>query len=186
MLITPAAFVIGLIMGTYIKPFLNFFRNIDADFESDVEVLDLLSAAIVDNGVDRALLLVATNGGENIKLGSHKYASILLEPANSLKPYSKPMFQKYSLDEEYIRMLAKVKNDGHVVLLTQDMPEGILKRRFNADKITCGLIFLVKSTATQFFYLSFSTKDPMLTMLDRHGPHYADIEAKVNTIRNLF
>lgn len=164
------------------------------NMQHNAAIAGLLNRVVLDTPIDRALLLVARNGGE------YKYGSVMLEIDSNNVPEIKGDFKDYPLDRQYINMLNDLKEKGALVIATEQISDGsYLKRRYTVDGIKGTYLFFlaeVKNTGfwhrivklfskrylyKRIYYLSFtSISDAMFAR-----EVVTSLEAKANNVKNL-
>lgn len=150
----------------------------------DIHVYRLLENVVEITPCDRALVLVLHNGGGKILAGSPKYSSALYESCSTnIAPIIKD-FQAFEIDIDYTILIEQVKSRKMVLLMTSDMKEGMLKRRYETDGITAAIVVSLEETPNRYYYASFSTVgDPNVFMA---SANFARIETAVNQLRRRF
>lgn len=158
-----------------------------------------MSRIVHDTSVDRAIVLVAENGGLN------KYGTILAEiHSNKTVPVMNE-FVRYKLDRDYLQMLEELIDTKTIFLKTSEMKPGFLKHRYEHDKITHGIVYMIYEGREsginhlinlfisrlfrkvylfrRIYYVSFTSKSEkaFYTQAD-----FMIIQSEVNKIINLF
>lgn len=147
----------------------------------EMKIRALLREITLLGGVDRAIVFQAHNGGNKFVVGVQKYASILWEPPATAIPPVKETFQKVKLDNDYLELLYKTTLQNVVILDTEIMAHGLLRKVYESDNIKGSLVFFLISTDFCIYYMSVSTKHDinMLTV----PVTYSKIQLFVNEIK---
>lgn len=144
----------------------------------------LLQEAIDGSVIERALILKLHNGGGKLYMGIPKYTTVLHERIVPDIRHSKPDFQYYPIDHEYMLLMQRILTEEVVVLITSEMPEEMLKRRYEADGITVSVVFTISETDAGLYYGSFSTRGDANEFLS--NVNYSSIETFIHRLRLKF
>lgn len=149
-----------------------------------VQTRDVLEHLITTTATERALLLAMHNGGGPILAGGHTFASAIHEAKEAHIASVMAEFQGFEVDPHYLTVIHQLEERRTILLRTHDMPESMLRRRYEADGITAALLFKIEDTPYRYYYASFSTTR---SEVDFTSPaNYARIEAAINRLRTLY
>ena len=148
------------------------------------EVRLVLLESVYKTDAANALLLHMHNGGPELSAGVRIYSSVLDEaPEDSALSVMK-VWQRYEVDRDYREMMQRMRQDGFIVLCTKDMPEGVLRRRYESMGVTCSVVFWLLETTGGPYYLSFPTRaDDCNDYIG--GSDFSHLEGCANQIRNI-
>ena len=117
---------------------------------------EILSDAVARTTASNALLFHVHNGTNFLTAGGKIYSSVVEEAPSDLLLSAFKEWQQVLVDFPYIELLRRLKDQQSVFLRTQDMPEGLLKMRYEAMGIKGSIVFMVYSgTKGGFYYASY-------------------------------
>jgi hypothetical protein len=199
-----AAVAIVFLMGGASKEMINAIRDIaktwisakkkaDSAAERPIDVIGdvhstytLLNELLAGVTAERVLLMRAENGGNIPTIGKELTSSIVYEVFSDGGHAIRENWQKQALDDAYVWMLKRVSTDGHVELLTSDLPEGIFKTFQKRHGVCAAHVWGVYSTEGAYYYLSIAFKsiDHVPSVSD---PSYRDqVRVTIGKIGGLF
>lgn len=144
----------------------------------------LLQEAVDQSAIDHALIFKLHNGGGKLYMGIPKYTTVLHERlVPEIRP-SKPDFQSYPIDHEYMLLMQRILSEKIVMLVVKDMPDSMLKRRYEADGLTVSVEFAINETDAGLYYGSFSTRGDLNEFLS--SANYTLIESYIHRLRLKF
>lgn len=150
-------------------------------FHKDVR-LTLLDAVRTTDACN-AVLLHMHNGGPAMAAGMRQYSSVVEEAPREAAFSALIDWQSVFVDREYREMISELQEKNALRILTAEMEDGLLKRRYEAMGVTATDIFWCYETPGGPYYISFPTnsKNPLEYI---GGPDFAKIEGINNRIRN--
>ena len=107
-----------------------------------VEIQEYIEEFVIEHSADRITVLRLENGGGVPQLGTTQHISIIYEAINknnSIDPI-KSDFQNYTIDAAYQKLMMQVITIDHVVVITDDMDDGILQKVYKAHGINKSII----------------------------------------------
>ncbi len=136
-----------------------------------------------DLPVSRAHLIQCKNGGGIPKRGSDLNITVRYENATSALPFIRDRVRAMPTDTPYEQMLGHMMSEGFVVLRTDALSDGWLKRLYESQGVRCGFAHLVGFSSTSMYYLaSQMPADPTDEEVDRVR---VVMSASANNIANL-
>lgn len=144
-----------------------------------VAIYDTMHTIIDLTAVERILIFKAHNGGAAIKPTGELYVTALYE--DYIHPFSttKANYVKYPVDKEYARMILEVIQNGRKDLVTQDMPDCMLRNVYLTEGVVCSKLFYLRQDKQSIYYMSAASSKPW-----PEGPHTdAILDVQLNKIR---
>lgn len=105
------------------------------DVLADIDrIYEVMHELLRNSPADRILLVICTNGGGVPNSGKPIYSSVLREVSDGLDPVG-PRWGKRMIDQEHVKMISELLDDGRVQNITFDMSGGGLSTLYRADGI---------------------------------------------------
>lgn len=120
------------------------------------DVLDNLRANV---NADRCVVLFAHDSGSIPTTTSPLFSSVLYDSRSNNAKGELADWQTQLLDKVYVDMLIDLYSKNHIVVITEDMKEGILKDTYQSIGITHAEIHKIYVTESKFIYLSVTWSD---------------------------
>lgn len=157
-------------------------KRFEVSLQAIDSVYDALRDIVYRTGAYRALLLRAEDSGDIPVPGKDIYSSIVYEVFDSTTSAQKPNWRRQLIDAQYTSMLTKVAQTGHLINVTAQMPEGILKNVYVSKGVKQTHVFAIHQEPAFFFYCSIVfRKDSPPTVHDLDA-----MRSGINKIRTLF
>lgn len=115
-------------------------------------------------GIGRVLICYAHNGGENLAVGTKSKVTCVHEEVRPPFQNVKKEIQGLDIDGHFNDVLKECYLKKSADLHTVDMPPGILKDRYQKEKITRARLFFLKQSKKHFWYLSVATHNELVTL----------------------
>lgn len=125
------------------------------------DIQRICTQLVKDSDVERALVLMLTNGGGVPKLGAKLYASALVNVTQDVPSHRIPVYRQLEIDIPYIEMLLEAANRGKSMQLTEAMPRCMLKDIHKEEGVKYSEIWHLMQTDEAYFFASFSTYSEM-------------------------
>ena len=125
------------------------------------DIQRICTQLVKDSDVERALVLMLTNGGGVPKLGAKLYASALVNVTRDVPSHRIPVYRQLEIDIPYIEMLLEAANRGKSMQLTEAMPRCMLKDIYKEEGVKYSEIWHLIQTDEAYFFASFSTYSEM-------------------------
>lgn len=147
-----------------------------------VKIYDTMHKVLETTDVERMLILKAHNGGGLIRPSTPLYVSVLYEDYDNPFTSVKETYQKYMIDEHYLRTLNDLCMDKKVVVVTEALPASMLKDIYQGEGVEYSEIHLLGQDRKNLYFCSVaSSKKENLVSSPKQK---LAIETAVNTIRN--
>lgn len=108
----------------------------------------------------RAVILRAENGGQIPQVGHDLHSSVVYEDYGD---NYEPVFEAWKeqrMDQNYVRLLARVITQGQVRVVTEDLEDGsILKDEYLAHNTVQSIVSTIATKQNEFYYLSVTFSD---------------------------
>lgn len=121
------------------------------------DIQRICTQLVKDSDVERALVLMLTNGGGVPKLGAKLYASALVNVTQDVPSHRIPVYKQLEVDIPYIEMLLEAANRGKSMQLTEVMPRGMLRDIYKEEGVKYSEVWHLMQTDDAYFFASFST-----------------------------
>lgn len=131
---------------------LDVFGRITEIYREITSLRDILGAA-------RILVLRAENGGEIPRVGHDLHSTVVYETFHAVDAVSERWSQQ-KMDEEYVRLLARVIAEDQVVVHTDKLKKGHLKDIYLSTGIGHAIVSTLRVSQKEFFYLSIAFTEP--------------------------
>jgi hypothetical protein len=178
----------GAVIATIVAHIINNKLRRKSDVlhiaKMEIEIQRILEDCVFKTFIDRALLLKLHNGGDKLSIGSKKYFSILHEAHTPRVQVVKDLFQEIETDPDYYELILYLSKIGKKFFKTKDLPNSLLKRRYQKDNIYGGIIVKVYDTKKGFYYASFVTTNKFDDLVQ--SEHYPLIEMDVLRLKKVF
>lgn len=148
------------------------------------EIRLILWEAVRETQASNAVLIHMHNGGPSIAAGMRQYSSVVDEAPQNPAFASMNDWQSVPVDGNYREFLIGLKQQGAARLLTEEMPNGVLRRRYEAMGVTASIVFWCYETDGGPYHVSFPT-DSTNPLGYLGGVDYNRLEAFTNRIRNV-
>jgi len=147
------------------------------------EVRLLLWEATRETQASNALLLHMHNGGPRMAAGMRQYSSVVDEAPKNPALSSMVDWQSVMVDAEYREFMRRLQERQSIRLVTDEMPDSALRRRYEAMEITASIVLWCYETEGGPYYLSFpcQCRDPLSFV---GGPDFARLESFSQRMRN--
>ena len=135
---------------------------------TEMQIEDVLSSIISKTDINRAVLSKIHNGGHRLVIGSEKKVSVVIEPEDSLEPYTKPVYISFPVDRNYLEVISEMmETDTFVFHRTEKVKPGIMKRKNESDNIRGTFHFFIALSDTGIYYAFLGTTlDPDFILSD--------------------
>ena len=144
------------------------------------QIQSILNCLTEDTASDRAMLIVASNGGEVPKLGDPWYITVFLDAANGVLKSVKDSFEKYKIDDEYISLLSDLHKSSALTLYTDNL-NGFLRNVYEPSGITKTDIMLLDVGETWLCYVACNfTQDR-----ENNQEQQAKMDILLNQLKNI-
>lgn len=150
----------------------------------EIEAHVILQNIIYETPIDRALILKMHNGGGKLYAGVIKHISILDEDHTTSVGPIKDDIQHYPADTQYMHLAQMLVADKLVVLETESMTDGMLKRRQVHDNVKVSIIFFIAETEGGLYYGALDSTLPSSTILSDEV--FSVLETKIHKLRRLY
>ena len=107
--------------------------------------------------VERALMLMLTNGGGVPKIGAKLYVSALVNVTQDVPSHRIPIYKQLEVDMPYIEMLLAASSRGRTSQLTETMERCMLRDISREENVKYSEIWHLMQTDDAYFFVSFST-----------------------------
>ena len=188
-----AAMLIGLVTGIAAGFFYSRNQKLLRQRESRHHMIDnfhkevrpiLLEATRSETLAANAILLHMHNGGPAMAAGMRQYSSVVEECPREATYTMLVDWQNVFVDREYRELITELQEKQSIRLLTTEMDDGLLRRRYESMGFTASILFWCYESAGGPYYLSFPTdsSDPLGYLGDRD---FARLEGITNRVRNI-
>jgi len=175
------------------KAWITSRKRVDAGADRPIDVIGdvhttytMLNELLASVTADRVVLLRAENGGNIPTIGKELTSSIVYEVFSETSHAIRDSWQKQALDDAYVWMLKRVSTDGFIELMTDDMPDGILKNLYQRHGVVASHVWGVYSTEGAYYYLAIGFMD-VSNVPSAHDAGYRDrVRVTVGKIGGLF
>lgn len=148
------------------------------------DVYEALNTILQRTEFRRVLILKTENGGGIPHIGSPIFASVIYEDFDEPFHSVKYDYQRLQVDGWYQAMLNDVAEKKEVGYIVNEMPKGLLREIYEAEKVAVSYVFYLHETTTAFYYMSISTDAASMAKLNAQDLLTARIE--VARIRDVF
>lgn len=153
-------------------------RTIAEVMRLTVEMDAIAIRVIRESDVHRCLVLFTTNGGGIPRPGSTLYATAIVNQVDEKHQSKWRKFEKLEIDMPYLKMLQKVAQQGHQVLYTESMEEGMLREIYEKTGVKYAEVHSLYQAPDAFYYASFASMKEAHLETARH-----DIRMAVNDFK---
>ena len=179
-----ALFSAAATVGFALAAYRLFLKKKQADIMQHARVWTELQRVCIDlvqdSAVERAYILMLTNGGGVPMVGRQLYVTGLVAVTNELAHKKLTPVRGMEVDIPYLEMLIRARANGKCANYTDAMPGGLLKDIYNAEGVKYSEVFPVIQTQDAFFFASFSTYKA-----DNLQSSQAEMSVAVNEMRKL-
>lgn len=129
-------------------------RNLDAMSN----MYSAMRAVLECSPAERFLIMRGSNGGGVPKPGSEFFITVMHEEHSDPDHagLAKDRYNKLMVDSQYIDMLREVAVKGDARIKTADLPPGMLRTFYDAEKVKYSEIYLLKLSKTEIYYCSIA------------------------------
>lgn len=140
---------------SYAKSVLSESRNFREASEAVRTLVDSTS-------IDRALVVVYHNGGEPIDEAKIRKVSILFEGHDASVISVMSQYQDFEVDDDYHKMIMKLRADKQMRFLIEDAPTNIVKYAYEQEGLKKVRLFEIAESVGKDIYVfaSLSSKSP--------------------------
>lgn len=184
--------MIGIFIGSGVGFGLSYLTRLRLTKESrlaqisnfELSAKDILSKATLQTTAANGLLLHVHNSGGKMQVGHRVFSSVIAEFPETEELRQKDEWRKVEVMEDYLSIIRRLHNEKTVMLHTEEMNNGTLKRLYHRLGVVGSLVFEVYSeTENSYFYASFPVRKNLeALMLDTE---FSTLEAVVNSLKSL-
>lgn len=157
------------------KAFTQVFKDVH-------EVYYVLLTMLRNCKADRVVVLKTTNGGGRPTLTGNLYSTVMYEAFEYPLQSVKSNWQNQLLDSQYMSMLFEMNKTGKLVVVTDALPQGILKDLYQKHGIVKSWVYRIHERETEYIYLSVN-----FTQNEADSPELSDLfRSGVSSLKNLF
>lgn len=179
-----ALFSAAATVGFALAAYRLFLKKKQADIMQHARVWTELQRVCIDlvqdSDVQRAYILMLTNGGGVPMVGRQLYVTGLVSVTNELASHKLTPVKGLEVDIPFLEMLIRARANGKCANYTEAMPCGLLKDIYNTEGIKYSEVYPIIQTNDAFFFASFSTYKA-----DNLQSSQAQITISVNEIKKL-
>lgn len=121
------------------------------------DIQRICTQVVKDSDVERALVLMLTNGGGVPKIGAKLYVSALVNVTQDVPSHRIPIYKQLEVDMPYIEMLLAASSRGRATHLTETMERCMLRDIDREEGVKYGEVWHLMQTDDAYFFVSFST-----------------------------
>lgn len=121
------------------------------------DIQRICTQLVRDSDVERAMVLMLTNGGGTPRIGAKLYVSALVNVTQDVPSHRIPVYKQLEVDMPYIEMLLEAANRGKSMQLTEVMERGLLRDLYREEGVKFSEVWHLTQTDGAYFFASFST-----------------------------
>lgn len=141
---------------------MNSRKSMERATQDIAQIIYHMRDILEQTDAQQVILLKAHNGGEEIKLGSWLYSSVIYEVRKNKEDEVKDRWVSQPLDENYLIMLSNLQSQKKLNLVTKNLKEGPLKDVYKSKGVTFTKVLELYQTRDlkKYFYISCVFKKP--------------------------
>jgi len=144
------------------------------------DIQRICTQVVKDSDIERALVLMLTNGGGIPKIGAKLYVSALVNVTQDVPSHRIPIYKQLEVDMPYIEMLLAASSRGRATHLTETMERCMMRDIYREEGVKYSEIWHLMQTDDAYFFVSFST----YTQIHLVGAQ-ADMRIAANEIKRV-
>jgi len=144
------------------------------------DIQRICTQLVKDSEVERALVLMLTNGGGTPKIGAKLYVSALVNVTQDVPSHRIPIYKQLEVDMPYIEMLLGASIRGRSMQLTETMERCMLRDIYAEEGVRYSEVWHLMQTDDAYFFVAFST----YTQIHLVGAQ-ADMRIATNEIKRV-